>query len=52
MKDKPWGNWTAEQLKLSNKVLRAFPSSPRQKELKRQLEELRSKNPNVKPEVR
>jgi hypothetical protein len=42
--DKPWGNWTAEELKLHNKVLRAFPGSPRQKELKRQLEELRAKN--------
>ena len=46
--DKPWGNWTAEELKLHNKVLRAFPSSPRQKELKRRLEELRAKNPAVR----
>ena len=46
--DKPWGNWTAEELKLHNKVLRAFPGSPRQKELKRQLEELRAKNPAVR----
>ena len=50
--DKPWGNWTAEELKLHNKVLRAFPSSPRQKELKRRLEELRAKNPAVRKDAR
>jgi hypothetical protein len=35
---------TLQELKLINKALRAFPNSPKQLEIRKQIEKLRTKN--------